>query len=75
MMLNFFQSLDMVACSFYSMNHCCRNWLIDSRAIAKKIKNASWSSDNDTSCCEAKLECPNCRHTIDNSDVSWNLTY
>ncbi|XVF57973.1 hypothetical protein PTKIN_Ptkin07bG0025400 [Pterospermum kingtungense] len=47
-----------------------RSWLIDGKAIAKKVKNASWSSDIHITDCEANRECPNCHHTIDNSDVS-----
>ncbi|KAG9446724.1 hypothetical protein H6P81_012852 [Aristolochia fimbriata] len=49
-----------------------RSWLINSRGIAGKVKNATcatrhqireWSTD-------AHRECPNCHHLIDNSDVS-----
>lgn len=49
-----------------------RAWLINSRGIAKKIKNGTvpsreqlkdWGAD-------ANKECPNCHHNIDNSDVS-----
>ncbi|XP_031480907.1 SUPPRESSOR OF GAMMA RESPONSE 1-like [Nymphaea colorata] len=49
-----------------------RTWLIDSRGIARKVKNATqlsscqiaeWST-------EAKRQCPNCNYEIDNSDVS-----
>ncbi|XVF14024.1 hypothetical protein REPUB_Repub09cG0020700 [Reevesia pubescens] len=48
-----------------------RSWLIDSRAIAKKVKNASCSSSSiQITDCGANRECPNCRCRIDNSDVS-----
>ncbi|XP_020111355.1 SUPPRESSOR OF GAMMA RESPONSE 1 isoform X1 [Ananas comosus] len=49
-----------------------RSWLITSRGIAKKIKNATHFSTyqfND-SWVDANLECPNCKHLIDNSDVT-----
>ncbi|XVF57979.1 hypothetical protein PTKIN_Ptkin07bG0026000 [Pterospermum kingtungense] len=38
------------------------SWLIDSRAIAKKVKNATITDYG------AHGECPNCHHTFDNSD-------
>ncbi|MBA0829417.1 hypothetical protein Goarm_014025 [Gossypium armourianum] len=47
----------------------CRSWLVDSRAIAKKVKNASWSSSVQITDCGANRECPNCHYRIDNSDV------
>ncbi|XWS30411.1 hypothetical protein CRYUN_Cryun24cG0115300 [Craigia yunnanensis] len=47
-----------------------RSWLVDSRAIAKKVKNASCSSSIQITHCGANRECPNCHHRIDNSDVS-----
>ena len=50
----------------------CRSWLIDSRGIAKKVKNASQSSAHQIKDCGANRECPNCHYRIDNSDVSWN---
>ncbi|XVE67853.1 hypothetical protein DITRI_Ditri09bG0021200 [Diplodiscus trichospermus] len=46
-----------------------RSWLVDSRAIAKKVKNASWSSSIQITDCGANRECPNCHYRIDNSDV------
>ncbi|XP_022751873.1 SUPPRESSOR OF GAMMA RESPONSE 1-like [Durio zibethinus] len=55
---------------FPLINHCCRSWLIDSRAIAKKVKNASCSSSIQITGCGAHRQCPNCHHRIDNSDVS-----
>ncbi|XP_062105655.1 SUPPRESSOR OF GAMMA RESPONSE 1 [Humulus lupulus] len=47
-----------------------RSWLINSRGIAKKVKNASRSSAYQIRDCGANRECPNCHHDIDNSDVS-----
>ncbi|XVE84046.1 hypothetical protein DITRI_Ditri16bG0137400 [Diplodiscus trichospermus] len=47
-----------------------RSWLINGRAIAKKIKNASCSSSIQITDYGANRECPNCHHQIDNSDVS-----
>ncbi|MFQ6664547.1 hypothetical protein Gotur_031619, partial [Gossypium turneri] len=44
-----------------------RSWLIDSRSIAKKVKNAIQITDPD---CGVNRECPNCHYRIDNSDVS-----
>ncbi|MBA0685744.1 hypothetical protein Goari_013392 [Gossypium aridum] len=50
-----------------SSNSLFRSWLIDSRSIAKKVKNAIQITDPD---CGANRECPNCHCRIDNSDVS-----
>ncbi|GLT65106.1 hypothetical protein SLA2020_375580 [Shorea laevis] len=47
-----------------------RSWLIDSRAIAKKVRNASQSSALQIKDCGAHRECPSCHYRIDNSDVS-----
>lgn len=49
----------------------CRAWLVTSRGIAKKIKEpAQFSSKQIIEPSEeAKRECPNCNHVIDNSDV------
>ncbi|OVA20812.1 NAC domain [Macleaya cordata] len=47
-----------------------RSWLIDSRGIANKVKNASHFSSYQIKDCGASRECPNCHHRIDNSDVS-----
>ncbi|KAL3501656.1 hypothetical protein ACH5RR_036105 [Cinchona calisaya] len=48
------------------------SWLVDSNRIATKIKSASGSSDPQqvdwTS--HPTRACPNCQHTIDNSDVT-----
>ncbi|XP_022741643.1 SUPPRESSOR OF GAMMA RESPONSE 1-like [Durio zibethinus] len=46
-----------------------RSWLIDGRAIAKKVKNASCSSSIQIIDYGANRECPKCHHRIDNSDV------
>lgn len=50
----------------------CRAWLINSRGLAKKVKNATVFSkcaikDLGT---QAIRECPKCKHRVDNSDVS-----
>ena len=54
---------------------CRPSWLVDSNRIATKIKSASgtnnprsveWKSNPSKSC-------PNCQHTIDNSDVQCQL--
>ncbi|KAG0464179.1 hypothetical protein HPP92_020248 [Vanilla planifolia] len=49
-----------------------RAWLINSRGIAKKVKNASSYSNHQIKDlgAEANRECPRCKHVIDNSDVS-----
>ncbi|KAJ4756341.1 NAC domain-containing protein 8 [Rhynchospora pubera] len=48
-----------------------RAWLVNSRGFARKIKNAGPSSSKQINelTAEAKRECPNCYHVIDNSDV------
>ncbi|KAJ4960742.1 hypothetical protein NE237_020652 [Protea cynaroides] len=45
-------------------------WLIDSRGIAGKVKNATQFSACQIRDNGANRECPNCHHLIDNSDVS-----
>ncbi|KAK3033079.1 hypothetical protein RJ639_035705 [Escallonia herrerae] len=45
-------------------------WLIDSRAIAKKVKNATFPSAYQIKDYGANRECPNCHYLINNSDVS-----
>ncbi|KAJ8645785.1 hypothetical protein MRB53_007533 [Persea americana] len=47
-------------------------WLIDSRGIARKVKNATQFSTNQIKDIgkEANRQCPNCSYRIDNSDVS-----
>ncbi|XP_042497134.1 NAC domain-containing protein 73-like [Macadamia integrifolia] len=47
-----------------------KTWLIDSRTIARKVKNATQFSASQTKENGAYRECPNCHHRIDNSDVS-----
>ncbi|XP_008812203.2 SUPPRESSOR OF GAMMA RESPONSE 1-like [Phoenix dactylifera] len=49
-----------------------RAWLVSSRGIARKVKNATCFSNyqiRDLGV-EASRECPNCKHLIDNSDVT-----
>ncbi|KAL5208049.1 hypothetical protein ABZP36_032484 [Zizania latifolia] len=48
-----------------------RSWLITGRGVAKKIRNASHCSSHAINelGAEAQMECPNCKHVIDNSDV------
>lgn len=52
---------------------CCRSWLVNGRAIAKKVRNATRSSSQQIKDCGANRECPNCHFCIDNSDVSWKI--
>ncbi|KAL0431622.1 UNVERIFIED_CONTAM: suppressor of gamma response 1 [Sesamum radiatum] len=47
-----------------------RAWLIDSRGLAKKVKNAGLPAAYQIKDCGANRQCPNCQHLIDNSDVS-----
>lgn len=55
--------------------HCfCRAWLINSRGLANKVKNAARSSAYQIKDCGANRDCPNCHFVIDNSDVSWNFS-
>lgn len=54
-------------------NHSCRAWLINSRALARKVRNVTCSAAHQIKDCGANRECPNCHCRIDNSDVSWNL--
>ncbi|GJN21476.1 hypothetical protein PR202_gb08955 [Eleusine coracana subsp. coracana] len=51
---------------------CCRYWLTNGRGIAKKIRYATHCADRQISelGAEARRECPNCKHYIDNSDVA-----
>ncbi|KAL6507297.1 hypothetical protein OROGR_023492 [Orobanche gracilis] len=44
-------------------------WIIDSRRIAKKVKNAGAPAAYQVQDYGANLQCPNCHHFIDNSDV------
>uniref|UniRef100_A0ACD5YTZ7 Uncharacterized protein n=1 Tax=Avena sativa TaxID=4498 RepID=A0ACD5YTZ7_AVESA len=50
-----------------------RTWLITSRGVAKKIRNANCSVRQISELsAEACKECPNCKHIIDNNDtVMW----
>ncbi|XP_044403269.1 uncharacterized protein [Triticum aestivum] len=48
-----------------------RSWLITCRGVAKKVRNAHCSNRQISEVgAEACRECPNCKHIIDNSDVS-----
>ncbi|KAL6521790.1 hypothetical protein OROGR_018359 [Orobanche gracilis] len=46
-----------------------RAWIIDSRGIAKKVRNAGKPAAYQVQDCGANRQCPNCQHIIDNSDV------
>ncbi|KAG8637668.1 hypothetical protein MANES_15G151500v8 [Manihot esculenta] len=48
----------------------CRAWLIDSRTIARKVRNPARASVYQIKGYGANCECPNCHHFIDNGDVS-----
>lgn len=50
----------------------CRAWLIDSRTIARKVRNPARASVYQINGYGANCECPNCHHFIDNGDVSYN---
>ncbi|KAF8399787.1 hypothetical protein HHK36_015657 [Tetracentron sinense] len=47
-----------------------RTWLLNSRGIARKVKNATQFPTYQIKDCGASRECPNCHYRIDNSDVS-----
>ncbi|KAF3954984.1 hypothetical protein CMV_019742, partial [Castanea mollissima] len=47
-----------------------RAWLINSRALARKVRNVTCSAAHQIKDCGANRECPNCHCRIDNSDVS-----
>ncbi|KAL1812277.1 SUPPRESSOR OF GAMMA RESPONSE 1-like [Daucus carota subsp. sativus] len=47
-----------------------RSWLVDGRAIARKVKHATLPFADQIKDCGVKRECPNCFYCIDNSDVS-----
>ncbi|XP_010912974.1 SUPPRESSOR OF GAMMA RESPONSE 1 [Elaeis guineensis] len=49
-----------------------RAWLVNSRGIARKVKNATRLSNYQIKDLEAEAsrKCPNCKHVIDNSDVT-----
>nr|VDC81198.1 unnamed protein product [Brassica rapa] len=44
-------------------------WIVDGPGIASKVKNASLSSALQTRDCGASIQCPNCYHRIDNTNV------
>ncbi|CAK9180418.1 unnamed protein product [Ilex paraguariensis] len=46
-----------------------RSWLIDSRGLAKKVKNATLPTAYQIKDCGANRECPKCHYHIDNKDV------
>ncbi|KAJ0704413.1 putative transcription factor NAM family [Helianthus annuus] len=47
-----------------------RSWIVDGRAIARKVKTCSLPLVNQIKDCGAIRECPECHFRIDNSDVS-----
>ncbi|KAK9113618.1 hypothetical protein Syun_020415 [Stephania yunnanensis] len=46
-----------------------RAWVTNGKGIARKLKNATESSECQIKDCGASLECPNCHHLIDNTEV------
>ncbi|XP_010525257.2 PREDICTED: NAC domain-containing protein 8-like [Tarenaya hassleriana] len=46
-----------------------RAWIVDGPGIAMKVKNASVSKGSYYKDCGAYIECPNCTHRIDNTNV------
>ncbi|CAH9080911.1 unnamed protein product [Cuscuta epithymum] len=47
-----------------------RPWLINSRGLAQKVRNASVPDEHGIKdCCAVTRECPNCHHLIDNRDI------
>ncbi|KAL3526100.1 hypothetical protein ACH5RR_014472 [Cinchona calisaya] len=46
-----------------------RSWVIDSRGLAIKVKNASLPALHQIKDCGANRECPKCHYLIDNKDV------
>ncbi|KAM7512508.1 hypothetical protein LguiB_011383 [Lonicera macranthoides] len=48
-----------------------RTWLVDSRGIARKVKNATLPCVYQIKDCGAHRECPNCHYHIDNNDASY----
>ncbi|XP_043725491.1 SUPPRESSOR OF GAMMA RESPONSE 1-like [Telopea speciosissima] len=56
--------------TFVRHNLCRGAWLIDSRGIASKVKNATQITAYQIRNNGANRECPNCHRRIDNSDVS-----
>jgi hypothetical protein len=55
-----------------SIIFCRTSWIIDSQRFAKKIKSTSGSLDPSKQkwISNPSMECKNCGHVIDNSDVS-----
>ncbi|KAI7746408.1 hypothetical protein M8C21_033638, partial [Ambrosia artemisiifolia] len=47
-----------------------RSWIVDGRAIARKVKTCSLPLVNQIKDCGAIRDCPQCHFRIDNSDVS-----
>ena len=60
-------------CWQYFLFNWCRSWLVDGRAIARKVKHATLPFADQIKDCGVKRECPNCFYCIDNSDVSYIL--
>ncbi|XP_068658670.1 SUPPRESSOR OF GAMMA RESPONSE 1-like [Aristolochia californica] len=58
--------------TFSSRKLCSPSWLVDSRRIATKIRTASDTCDPQATKWKSNptRPCPNCSHTIDNSDVA-----
>ncbi|XP_071906359.1 SUPPRESSOR OF GAMMA RESPONSE 1-like [Coffea arabica] len=46
-----------------------RSWVIDSRGLATKVKNAVLPTAHQIKDCGANRECPKCHYIIDNSDI------
>lgn len=53
----------------------CREWLINIRGFAKKLRSTSLSSADQIKDCGACRECPNCHSRIDNSDVCYKFKF
>ncbi|XP_076931369.1 SUPPRESSOR OF GAMMA RESPONSE 1-like [Bidens hawaiensis] len=47
-----------------------RSWIVDGRAIARKVKTCRLPLVHQIKDCGAIRECPQCNHRIDNTDVS-----
>lgn len=50
----------------------CRSWLIDIGGFARKVKNTTLSTADQTKDHGTFRECPKCHYHIDNSDVCKN---
>ncbi|KAL0675531.1 hypothetical protein Bca4012_003512 [Brassica carinata] len=55
--------------SFFVSGAMASAWIVDGPGIASKVKNASLSSALQTRDCGASIQCPNCYHRIDNTNV------